>query len=211
MPGWWTSKYGESLGQRKERLQKLDKWLSPSGFVPTRARLAKKNKLTLTKSEQLPELAQFAPTEEEVAAYKNVLAGTYHGGGTDESCRTPDDALMDAAEWADKRAATREIVEWVARNLDIRDAPTFCDPPDPLAVTMWRLATRNDATRQNFLDGWVQKLMPTGAASKKKDRDDLVRDVATETVDRLRRLRQRVPIQVGTPGAQGPGREPGMA
>ena len=211
MPGWWTTKYGEGSGQRKERLQKLDKWLAPDGFVPTRARLAKKNKLSLTKSEQLPDMAQFAPTESEVTAYKNVLAGTYCGGNTDESCRTPSDALMDAADWDGKDASPRECVEWVARHLDIKDAPTFCDPPDPLAVTMWRLATVNEATRQNFLDGWVQKLMPTGAAIKKEDRDDLIRDVATDTVDRLLRLRQRVPVKMGASGPQGPGHEPFLA
>ena len=213
VPGWWTNKYGETFPQRKERLQKRGEWSGAAGFWPTRLRLSKKLKITQTAAEQLPDMARFAPTEAEVAAYKNraALPGMFADGSTDERHRTPDGVLMDAADWAGRSGSTRECVEWVARNIDIRDAAKLCNPPDPLAVTMWRLATLNDVSRQKFLDDWVQKLLPTGADIKREDALDLARDVAAETVNRVIGICQRVGYTVVPSGPQGPGQEPGVA
>lgn len=222
---WWSERFGESIARRKQRLQDADRWYkneANEGFVLTRKALSAERHVPLRMAERLPEMAVFGPDPDAPppdttrkaftpASADAGLPGVFPDGKPDQR-HVDNPESLDMARWAGRDEATvRECVMWAAKHLDVDSAAADCDPPGPLAITWWRLARKNSATRMEFLNTIVAKMLPSGIELRREEALDIARDVADETVNRVIGVCELVGYPVVSPRSQGHGTEPGVA
>jgi hypothetical protein len=202
----------ETRDQRRRRLEEAGLW---EDFVRFREDLEAQGATKTQANRKAIQEPKFRPTEAELNASNKSGIGVFRDGTVDErgKAKPPGISIEDfpVSQRSLTRQTLRDTILWVANHLNVDEADEQCDPPTPLAVTMWRLYSQSGEGQVQFIETFVKPYIPTRTQMEKDRSGNTEREVSLDTIDRVRRTFERKRLALPSFGAEGSVSEPDVA